>query len=77
MLRTFLVFVFCSFFLCASDASAQQFLTTQSREVAWKCHGWVWIGDTNLFCADAKTDQLSKVGLDGSVVLPTKTGHLI
>jgi hypothetical protein len=67
MLRTFLVFVFCSFFLCASDASAQQFLTTQSREVAWKCHGWVWIGDTNLFCADAKTDQLSKVGLDGSV----------
>ena len=67
MLRTFLVFVFCSCFLSASEASAQQFLTTQSREVAWKCHGWVWIGNTNLFCADVKTDQLSKVALDGTV----------
>lgn len=57
-----------------SQAKAQQFLPSQSRDVAWKCHGWIWIGDESLFCSDIKNHRFSRVGLDGSVKFANLTG---
>lgn len=51
--------------------SAQQFSPLHTRNVQWKCHGWVWIAGESMYCGDIWTHQLSKTSLDGRVLFST------
>lgn len=49
-----------------TSGRAQQFSVASSYPAVWKCHGWMWITNGNMFCSDPRTHELSKVGLDGT-----------
>lgn len=61
----FVVFLLVAF---TTPVYGQHFSPSQNRNTAWNCHGWEWISNATFFCSDIKTHQLSRVGLDGTVL---------
>lgn len=56
--------------LSAPAVFGQQFSPVRNQVAAWKCHGWVWLSNSNLYCRDAHTAELSRFGATGTQVFP-------
>lgn len=69
-MRSKILPVFLLIALGAPAAFGQQFSPVRNQAAVWKCHGWVWLSNSNLYCRDAHTAELSMIGATGSQVFP-------